>query len=188
LSEFIKIVLVIALSSVKFLGGPALAYHYRLNFVEIILYTVAGGMLGVVVISYFSPWIMMGWEWIRNFFRHRDNHIYAKPTLDLKGNIRIKYTYVSANARKKPLFTPMNRRIVRIFRKYGLLGIAVLTPVILSIPIGTFFATRLANSREKVFLYMFISILLWSVLITSVLYNVIPLPEDIISKKDIESV
>jgi hypothetical protein len=182
LSELVKILLVIALSSVKFLGGPPLAYHYRFNFIEIILYTVIGGMLGVVVISYFSPWIVVAWEWIKNIFRHKEKRIYAKPTIDLKGNIKIKYLYVSEKSRKKPLFTPMNRRIVRIFKRYGLIGVAAVTPVILSIPIGTFFATRLVNSREKVFLYMFISLLLWAILITSVLYKIIPIPEEIITQ------
>ena len=173
----VKITFVILISSVKFLGGPPLAYHYRFNFIEIIFYTVLGGMLGVAAISYFSPWIVVAWESLRNFFRNKDNQIYARPTIDIKGNIRIKYTYVSAKSKKRVLFTPMNRRMIRLWRRYGLIGIAALTPVLFSIPLGTFVAMRLGNSREKVFLYMFISILAWTVLITAALYRLIPLPE-----------
>jgi hypothetical protein len=51
--------------------------------------------------------------------------------------------------------------------KYGLSGIAIVTPIILSIPIGTLIANNLESNKKKIFLYMFISILSWSILMTS---------------------
>jgi hypothetical protein len=50
---------------------------------------------------------------------------------------------------KKKLFTPRNRRLVKIWRKYGLKGVAFLTPVFFSPIIGTvmaaFFCIHSAN-------------------------------------------
>jgi predicted neutral ceramidase superfamily lipid hydrolase len=82
------------------------------------------------------------------------------------------------------VFTKRNRRLVSIFRKYGLLGIAFLTPVILSIPIGTIVANSFEPNKRKIFLFMFISILFWSTLMVSLFEifhakNVIDLQEQI---------
>ncbi|MEZ5067446.1 MAG: hypothetical protein R2847_02715 [Bacteroidia bacterium] len=43
----------------------------------------------------------------------------------------------SKKENKPKIFTKRNRRIITLWRKYGLFGIAFITPVILSIPIGT---------------------------------------------------
>jgi hypothetical protein len=181
LETFLKILSVIALSSVKFLGGPPLAYGYKFNFFEIIGYTVIGGMIGVVVVSYFSNLIVKFWYWLKYSVFSKKDPNFSKPTVDLKGNIRIKYLYNKPH-KKQLVFTPRNRQIVRIWMKYGLIGIAAITPVVLSIPIGTFFATRLARHRRRVFTYMFFSILLWSLLITAILYKLIPLSPEIITQ------
>jgi hypothetical protein len=57
--------------------------------------------------------------------------------------------------------------MVKLSRKYGLLGLAALTPILLSIPLGIFIITRLESSRSKILLYMFISVTCWSIIITS---------------------
>jgi hypothetical protein len=137
-------------------------------------------MLGVFVVTYFSNLLVKFWYWLKYSVFSKKDHNFSQPTIDLKGNIHIKYLYNKPH-KKKVIFTPRNRQIVRIWMKYGLIGIAALTPVVLSIPIGTFFATRLARHRQKVFLYMFISILAWSLLITAILYKLIPLSPKIIT-------
>ncbi len=171
MNEFWKIVLVILLSSVKFVAGPPFAYYdkkYDFTFFETVSYCVIGGMLGVVVFSFFSGPIFRGWHWlvlhIKHFFKKKD--IFSEPVADIEGVVEIKYEYVKKNEPKK-LFTKRNRRIVRIWQQYGLVGIAFLTPVILSIPIGTVIALSLVQDRKKVMLYMFLSILFWSVFMTS---------------------
>jgi len=91
---------------------------------------------------------------------------------------------VDNNQEQKKVFTKRNRRLVTIFRKYGLFGIAFLTPVILSIPIGTIVANSFEPNKRKIFLFMFISILFWSTLMVSLFEifhakNVIDLQEQI---------
>jgi len=66
--------------------------------------------------------------------------------------------------RKKKLFTPRNRRMVRILRKYGLKGVAFLTPVFLSPIIGTVMAASFGESKRRIFFYMLGSAVFWGVI------------------------
>lgn len=140
MDSLLKIFSVIAMSSVKFLGGPLLSIAYDYGFFETIAFTVVGGMIGVFIISALSKRIMI-----------------------IRRKMRIN------SSRPKKIFTSRNRRIVKYWRKYGLFGLAFLTPVLISIPIGTFIATKYISNRKKVFVYMFFSIIFWSILITSLL-------------------
>lgn len=46
-------------------------------------------------------------------------------------------------------FTSSNRFLVRIKQKFGLGGIAALTPIVLSIPVGVLFALALTHDKRK---------------------------------------
>lgn len=84
---------------------------------------------------------------------------------------------ISANAwykrrfqkKKKALFTKRNRRIVKVHRKFGIGGIAFITPLILSPILGTIFAVLLGGSRSKIFFTMLWSALFWGVVYTFLL-------------------
>ena len=169
MNEIWKIILVILLSSVKFVAGPPFAYfdqRYNFSFLETVLYCVTGGMLGVLVFTFFSLQIFRAWNWLVHKFKSLFNkkEIFSEPVVDVEVDIQVKYEYID---NKKKLFTKRNRRIVKVWKKYGLVGIAFLTPVILSIPIGTVVANSLVSDRKKIFLYMFVSVLFWSVLMTT---------------------
>lgn len=171
MNEFWKIVTLILLSSVKFVAGPPFAYydnHYNFTFIETVTYCVIGGMLGVVVFSYFSKPIFQAWHWIiagiKKMVKKRE--VFSEPVADIDGNIEINYVYVKKDQKRK-LFTPANRRIVKVWQRFGLLGIAFITPVILSIPIGTVIASGFAGNRKRVIIYMFFSVLFWSLFMTT---------------------
>lgn len=77
----------------------------------------------------------------------------------------------------KKKFTGRNRRFVTIWKKYGIVGVAVLTPVLLTPIGGTLLAISFGAPRNKLIFYMFVSAAVWSVLLTVVFYffgNVIP--------------
>lgn len=63
-----------------------------------------------------------------------------------------------------------NKKVVVFLKKYGLGGIALLTPVILTPIGGTLLAVGLGNRREKIIIYMLISGSIWSVLLTLAVY------------------
>jgi membrane protein DedA with SNARE-associated domain len=66
------------------------------------------------------------------------------------------------------------------FRRYGLTGVAVLTPVILTPIGGTLLALSLRVPREKIIRYMLVSAIGWSVLITSGIYEGVDLVSDLL--------
>jgi hypothetical protein len=69
-------------------------------------------------------------------------------------------------------FTYMNKFIVRIRKRYGMWGIIVLSPVILSIPIGALLGTKYFPHRHSFIPYMILSISVWGV-ISVALFGVI---------------
>ncbi len=67
-------------------------------------------------------------------------------------------------------FTERNRKYVSIWRRYGLFGIAILTPILLTPIGGTLLAISFGTPRNKLILFMFVSAAAWSVLLTTVVY------------------
>lgn len=65
---------------------------------------------------------------------------------------------------KRKKFTPKTRRIIRIWKKFGILGIAFLTPIILTPIGGTIVLTTFNVKKRKIFLYMMGSALFWALI------------------------
>ncbi len=183
MSEFVKILLIILLSSVKFVAGPPFAYfdeRYDFTFFETVLYCVIGGMLGVWVFTFFSLEIQLIYHWVKRQLKKAipKKDLFSNPK-STAGDIRIHYELVSPEQKNKKIFSARSRKFVRLWRKYGLIGVAFLTPVIISIPIGTILVNAFEDNKKKIFIYMFFSILFWSVLLTSIfeLLHVVNIPE-----------
>lgn len=175
---------IILLSSVKFVAGPTIVYFnekYDFSFLRTNFYTITGGMLGVTIVLYLSPFIMKLWYWLKliyHRFSHPKDSYFTEPIADTNQPMEVHYSYVRTKKQKK-IFTPRNRRIIRIWKKYGLWGVAWLTPIILSIPVGTFIMTRLEKKKKKIVFKLLISIITWSFALTSVfeLLHVRMIPE-----------
>lgn len=69
-------------------------------------------------------------------------------------------------------FTPKNRKFAGIWKKYGLTGIAVLTPIILTPIGGTLLAVSSGSPKEKIIFFMFISAAAWALIFSSIIYFV----------------
>ncbi|MCC5944306.1 MAG: hypothetical protein JJT94_05175 [Bernardetiaceae bacterium] len=61
------------------------------------------------------------------------------------------------------LFSRRTRRMVRIWRSYGIKGTAFLTPLIFSPIIGTLIAVSFGERKDKIITYMAISAFVWAV-------------------------
>lgn len=70
--------------------------------------------------------------------------------------------------RKK--FTPRNRKITTLYKKYGLAGIAFLTPILLTPIGGTLIAVSFGSPKEKIILYMFVSGVVWAIIFSTIVY------------------
>ncbi len=60
------------------------------------------------------------------------------------------------------LFTKGNRRKITIWNKFGLFGVALLTPVLFSPIGGAIIANAFGETKERIFIYMLGSAVLWA--------------------------
>lgn len=63
--------------------------------------------------------------------------------------------------RRAPIFSRRSRSIIKVFRTFGMGGIAFLTPVLLSPIGGTVIATLLGVPRHRILLHMLWSAVFW---------------------------
>lgn len=67
--------------------------------------------------------------------------------------------------RKKPRSFSSKRRLLTFWLKYGLIGVALITPPIISPPVGVAIALSFREKPKKIITYMAISVLLWAALL-----------------------
>jgi len=170
--KLLKVLWVILFSSVKFALGPSFVYlneKYNFSFLQTNIYCILGGMLGVAVFLYLSKWILKIYHRVRVIYFHtfRRKKLFIDPVADVSFPVKIKYEYMKLSVPKKRVFTPRSRKIVRLWQTYGLFGLAALTPILFSIPLGTFIMSRFESNNKRIILFMFISIICWSLILTS---------------------
>lgn len=145
MGSLLEIISVFLMSTVKFVfGGVPLALGLGFSFFQAVTVTSLGGFVGVTVFVYTSDKLIA----------------YLKKRKILK-------QLENPNQIRKKSFTRTNKIIIIVKQRFGLLGISLLTPLLLSIPIGCFLAVRYFNDKQRILIYMFGSILFWSVSISS---------------------
>ena len=143
----VQILLTILFSAFKFaVTFPLVIMQFEFSFWECILWTNVGGILGVYFFAFLSD-RLIGW-WNRTFKKPRKHDVHKEE-------------------QAKKIFSKKNRRIVRIKQQYGLIGIVIATPILLSIPVGTFLVVRYYRNSKAKFFYLIASILLWSIIYTA---------------------
>lgn len=174
-NEFLQIITFILTSSIKFAFAIPFVYlneRYEFTWLQTNLFAILGGMLGVVVFMYCSEGMIYLWDRLRLYYFRKKSDIaspFSTPVADVEESLDIRYDYIEESTPpRRKVFTPRTRRIVRVWSRYGLIGLSAITPIFLSIPIGTFFITRLERNKRKILLYLFISISAWSLLLTTI--------------------
>lgn len=71
---------------------------------------------------------------------------------------------------RKKKFTPRNRRFIKVWKKYGLNGVAFLTPIIFTPIGGTLLLTSFGSPRSKILLSMFLSAVFWAVIFSTAIH------------------
>lgn len=144
MDTIISWIAVLALSSVKFLFAPALAVaFYNMGFVESVLATSIGGCIGVAFFTHLSKAVI---------------NMFAALTIWLQ---------IPRSHKPRRKFTYRHRMIVRIKQRYGLWGLVILTPVLFSIPLGSFLAERYFPRRNTMY-DLFLSVIAWSLILNGV--------------------
>ena len=142
----VQIILTILFSSFKFAATfPLVIVQFEFSFAETILWTNVGGIAGIYFFAFLSGKLL---SWWKRIFRRSNRKL------------------LSDEQQVKKIFTRRTRRIVRIKQKYGLVGIALITPFLLSIPVGVFLVVRYYRTSNTKFLYLIGANLLWSVIYT----------------------
>jgi len=137
-----EVISVFLTSAVKFFAGPILAKSFGFTYLQSVVVTTVGGIVGVFVFFHLGARIV---HFFPNFF---------KPV-----------------NKKRKIFTKKNKFFVKLIRNYGLFGIAIFSPIFISIPVGSFLAARFFESHKVMALAILsMSVLLWSVSITTFLF------------------
>jgi hypothetical protein len=132
--KFISAALACTISLSK-IGIPTVIAIYKSNYLMALISSCTGAVFGTIVFTYLFAGILKWWD-------------------------RLKEGMFSSKHPKK-IFTKFNRRVIRIKHRFGLTGIAILTPIFLSIPIGAFLAERFYKDKRKVIIYLSISAIAW---------------------------
>lgn len=126
---------VTALSGFKFVPGVLAALALKMNFWETTFCTGVGGVTGSVFFSYFGNQISLAVAKLRaRFGRRRSGTPVPKPETTVQ----------------------------RVWRKYGLTGVAALTPPFFSPPIGTAIALGFGVPPRRIVAHMAVSFAVWA--------------------------
>lgn len=85
------------------------------------------------------------------------------------GNL-LKRTILDRIFRRRRKFTSRNRRFIKIWRKYGLNGVAFLTPIIFTPIGGTLLLTSFGSPRRKIIVSMLVSAVFWAVVFSTLIH------------------
>lgn len=142
--DWLETIIYALIASFKFaITVPVFVIKEEYSFGESILFGVSSGTFGIIVFMFLSSGILKFWDW----FKRKTGWFKRK--------------------KKRRVFSKKSRRWVKVKSKFGLFGIAALTPIILSIPIGCFIAMRYYKNKKKVFLYLFLAVVAWSLIFAS---------------------
>jgi membrane protein DedA with SNARE-associated domain len=140
------------LASIKFLLAPFLAEAQEIDFIPSLIVTTTGGITGIFVFVYLGNYL---------------KHIYRGIVYSIQRIFKSPEQIREAKLIPAKKFTWQNKLIIKIKRRFGLLGIATITPCIISIPLGCLVAAHFFADKKKVLLYNIISLIIWSVLLNS---------------------
>jgi hypothetical protein len=143
--RFWEALTVLLASSTKFLPSPFLSVTvYDFTFWETIAMTTGGGIIGILFFYGISGYLMRR-AWERRMERVDEG---LEP--------------------RKRTFRKRNKIIVKVKLRFGLIGLVIITPAIISIPIGCVLAAKYFRKRGETLPLMFLSVVLWSFLLTGV--------------------
>lgn len=143
--EAVGVITVIGTSIVKFLFAALVSYRFDHTYWQTIMLLAIGGGAGTVGFYLLGKQVL---EW----FRQR----YAKR----------RAARIARGLAPRRIFTRTNRLIVRMKRTYGLIGLAVMPPI-LSIPVTSILAAKYFRHDRRTLPYLLTAVLAWSVVLST---------------------
>jgi hypothetical protein len=158
-----KILHVILLASVKYIFTLPYAMIIGLDYLPALIAVLLGGIGGFLFFYYLS----------KRFIR-MINQTWPLICSIMPSFIKVRYkTFCQQREEKKKhtrIFTRQSRFLARFRATYGLWGIILTTPVLLTIPVGAFLASKYYSGRKHIVLYMIMSIIAWAGVLSGVVH------------------
>jgi len=150
--EWFEISGIVLLSSFKYIFGVGLAmFTYANDPLKGFIITTFGGILGATVWIFWGEIMLMGW----NVFRRWIANKFSTNRLNEQGG----------EIEKIRKFSKQNRFIIKVKQSGGLSVIALLGPVLISLPVACLLLVGFGLDRKSAWRMMAISVLLWGGLI-----------------------
>lgn len=151
--SLVKIVNVFLLATVKYFYTPIYAFIIGLDFFETIVTLIAGGIFGFFVFYYLSNMLILSARILK------PSVIKYTPE-GILNRMRIWKQKRAIKRKNRKKFSKRNKMIVKARSNYGMWGICLLTPVLLSIPLGAFLLRKYYHHRKGAILIMVFAIIL----------------------------
>ena len=152
----LKLLSVFLIASIKYFWATPYSFGMKLNEWETIFFIETGGILGFLFFYYFFGFLFkelkLLWPYVYNF-----TPILFKVRFEMwvkRQKIR------RINAKK---FTKKNKMIVQMRKRYGMWGLVILSPIILSIPLGALLGNKYFRHNHHFIPYMILSIVVWGI-------------------------
>lgn len=158
--DVLKLLMVVLLSGVKFLFAPIISIGYGYNFLQTLFITSVGGIIGVFFFYFLSKWL------IQKYYRYCPVIVFYFAG----EKARQKLIDSRCGRENKKKFTKKNKFIIKARKNYGFIGIILLTPILLSIPIGAFIAQKYYSKNKNILLYLSLSVTIWSACLSSIYF------------------
>ena len=156
----LKLLTVFLIASVKYFWATPYSFGMKLNEWETIFFMEAGGILGFLFFYYFFGFLFrelkLLWPIVYHF-----TPVLFKVRFEMW---RKRRKIQQLNARK---FTKRNKLIVRMRKRYGMWGLVVLSPIVLSIPVGALLGNKYFRHDHHFIPYMLLSIVIWGIVSVS---------------------
>jgi len=152
----LKLLTVSMIASIKYFWATPYSFGMKLNEWETLFFIEIGGILGFLFFYYFFGLVFkelkLLWPTVYNF----------TPVL-----FKVRFEMWVERRRVKRImarkFTTRNKIIVKMRRRYGMWGLVILSPVILSIPVGALLGNKYFSQDHHFIPYMILSIMIWGI-------------------------
>lgn len=150
----LKIIQVFLLASVKYVFTFPIALLIGLNLKQTLISVTLGGLVGFFFFYHFTGFAIKNIHHVKTFLRKY-----------IPLSVRLWYRNLAMRRRRltgERVFSKRNRFIARFRAKFGLPGIVILSPIVLSIPFGAFLLHKYYSKNKLAKPFMVLSILSWT--------------------------
>ena len=159
MTYLLKIINVFLLATVKYFYTPIYAFIIGLGFFETLLILWTGGIFGFFAFYYISNILILSARILKPIII---NHLPES----ILNHMRLWKQKKAIKKKGRKKFSKRNKLVVKTRSKYGLWGICLLTPVLLSIPLGAFLLRKYYHINRKAIPVMVFTIVVEGVFIS----------------------